>query len=172
MGNSTSTGRGHQQDTVDLGFLIPQGVYTGPRDWNQTVVTQLICERKLAPFYRPLEDYDESWDDDQILAARREPQDTDPSQPESSSARPDSISSSASKTHHKRPSNAKEPTRQPEVAVYRGAVECPICFLVCPIIHINPPHDPIQILSPSITPQTSITQDVVTRLYAQSASFK
>lgn len=137
MGNSTSTGRGHQQDTVDLGSLIPQGVYTGPRDWNQTVVTQLICERRLAPFYRPLEDFDESWDDDQILAARKEPHDSDGSQGESSISRADTISSSASRTHQKRPSNTKEPARQPEAAVYRGAVECPICFLVSSLLHIN-----------------------------------
>lgn len=132
MGNSTSTGRGHQQDTVDFGLLIPQGVYTGPRDWNQTVVTQLICERRLAPFYRPLEDYDESWDDEQILAARKESQETDASQAESSITRTETVSSSTSRTHHKRPSNLKEQARQPEAAVYRGAVECPICFLYYP----------------------------------------
>ena len=138
MGNSTSSGRGHQQDTVDFGFLAPQGVYTGPGDWNQTVVTQLICERKLAPFYRPLEDYDDSWDDEQILAARKETQDSEASQTESSISRADTISSSSSRTHHKRPSNVKEPTRQPDAAVYRGAVECPICFLVCSTVHTCP----------------------------------
>ena len=58
MGNSSSSGRGHHEETVDFGFLTPQGIYTGPRDWNQAIVSQLIVDRKLAPFYRPLEDYD------------------------------------------------------------------------------------------------------------------
>ena len=131
MGNSSSSGRGHHEDTVDFGHLTPQGVYSGPRDWNQTVVAQLICERKLAPFYRPLEEYEDDWDDEQILAARKELTDSDSNQGDASIARAESISSSSSKTHHKRPSAGKEVSRQPEAAIYRGAVECPICFLVC-----------------------------------------
>ena len=126
MGNSASSGRGHHEETVDFGYLTPQGIYTGPRDWNQTIVTQLIIDRKLAPFYRPLEDYDESWDDDQILAARKEP----PEPEGGESSRADSVSSVSAKGHAKRPSAAKEPVRHPEAAIYRGAVECPICFLV------------------------------------------
>ncbi|KAH8107180.1 hypothetical protein BXZ70DRAFT_281649 [Cristinia sonorae] len=132
MGNSSSSGRGHHEDTVDFGHLTPQGVYTGPRDWNQTTVAQLICERKLAPFYRPLEEYDDSWDDEQILAARKEPPESDSNQGEAGITRAESISSSNSRTHHKRPSATKEVVRQPEAAIYRGAVECPICFLYYP----------------------------------------
>ncbi|KAJ3001978.1 hypothetical protein NUW54_g6099 [Trametes sanguinea] len=129
MGNSASSGRGHHEEMVDFGYLTPQGIYTGPRDWNQAVVTQLIIDRKLAPFYRPLEDYDESWDDEQILSARKEPQDADSGE----SSRAESISSSSTiRGHQKRPSAAKEPTRHPEAAIYRGAVECPICFLYYP----------------------------------------
>ncbi|KAI0747937.1 hypothetical protein C8Q80DRAFT_1120547 [Daedaleopsis nitida] len=127
MGNSASSGRGHHDETVDFGYLTPQGIYTGPRDWNQAVVTQLIVERKLAPFYRPLEDYDESWDDEQVLAARKEPP-----EPEGGE-RAESASSASSRGHHaKRPSAAKEPARHPEAAIYRGAMECPICFLYYP----------------------------------------
>ncbi|KAI8998810.1 hypothetical protein BD414DRAFT_476149 [Trametes punicea] len=128
MGNSASSGRGHHEEMVDFGYLTPQGIYTGPRDWNQAVVSQLIIERKLAPFYRPLEDYDESWDDEQILAARKEPPDVEGGE----SSRAESISSTATRGHQKRPSAAKEPTRHPEAAIYRGAVECPICFLYYP----------------------------------------
>ncbi|KAH9952195.1 hypothetical protein B0H21DRAFT_783026 [Amylocystis lapponica] len=133
MGNSSSSGRGHHEETVDFGYLTPQGIYTGSRDWNQTIVAQLICERRLAPFYRPLEDYDESWDDEQILASRKEPQDVEGGQTESSSTRAESISSSTSKAgHHRRPNNNKDVPRYPEAAVYRGAIECPICFLYYP----------------------------------------
>ncbi|KAG5647126.1 hypothetical protein DXG03_001081 [Asterophora parasitica] len=131
MGNSSSSsGRGHHYQSVDYGHLSPQGVYTGPKDWNQAVVTQLICGRRLAPFYRPLEDYEESWDDDQILAARKEPP-----APESDSN--DTVTrieaavqplASPKSSHSKRPGALKEPIK-PEAAVYRGAVECPICFL-------------------------------------------
>ncbi|KAM5539058.1 hypothetical protein V8D89_007281 [Ganoderma adspersum] len=129
MGNSASSGRGHHEDTVDFGYLTPQGIYTGPRDWNQTIVNQLIIERKLAPFYRPLEEYDESWDDDQILAARKEPPEVDGA--ESSRAEPATTSPTV-KGHAKRPSVVREPTRNPEAAIYRGAMECPICFLYYP----------------------------------------
>ncbi len=126
MGNSASSGRGHHEDTVDFGYLTPQGIYTGPRDWNQTIVTQLIVERKLAPFYRPLEEYDESWDDDQILAARKEPPEMDGAEP----SRAEPATSPTVKGHAKRPSVVKEPARNPEAAIYHGAMECPICFLV------------------------------------------
>ncbi|KAI0637162.1 hypothetical protein C8Q77DRAFT_1215944 [Trametes polyzona] len=129
MGNSASSGRGHHEEMVDFGYLTPQGIYTGPRDWNQAVVTQLIVERKLAPFYRPLEDYDDSWDDEQILAARKEPADVEGGEP----SRAESITSVvSSRGHQKRPSAAKEPARNPEAAIYRGATECPICFLYYP----------------------------------------
>lgn len=133
MGNASSSGRGHHEETVDFGYLTPQGIYTGPRDWNQAIVTQLIVDRKLAPFYRPLEDYDESWDDEKILAAMKEPPQVDGAEADSALTRAESSSlhSSSSRTHHKRPSTAaKETPRIPEAGVYRGAAECPICFLV------------------------------------------
>ncbi|KAG6335155.1 hypothetical protein ID866_3939 [Astraeus odoratus] len=129
MGNTgSSSGRPHNDDTVDYGYLTPQGVYTGPRDWNQSVVTKLIIDRKLAPFYRPLEEYSEDWDDEQILAARRDPPDADSSHVDPST-RPDFRESARAAHPTKRSGNLKEPSRIPEAALYRGAVECPICFL-------------------------------------------
>lgn len=138
MGNSaSSSGRGHHEETVDCGQLTPQGIYTGPRDYNQQIVSQLICERKLAPFYRPLEEYEDSWDDDQILAARKVLPESDSNHPEPSSiTRTDSNNTSGHK-HGKRPVVIKESNRTPEAGLYRGAVECPICFLVrWPIHHL------------------------------------
>ncbi|RXW13906.1 hypothetical protein EST38_g11949 [Candolleomyces aberdarensis] len=124
MGNSSSSSRNHEE-TVDYGALVPQGVYTGARDWNQSVVAQLIVARKLAPFYRPLEEYEESWDDDQVLAARKElPEGGENNSETTVRAEPSKAS------HSKRPSAGKE--FRPEVGVYRGAVECPICFLYYP----------------------------------------
>ncbi|KAL0071558.1 SNF1-interacting protein [Marasmius tenuissimus] len=135
MGNSSSSSaRGPQDETVDFGHLLPQGVYTGPRDWNHAIVTQLICQRRLAPFYRPLEDYEDSWTDEQILAARKELPDAENSTDGARSDSPSMMSSNSttSKTsHNKRSNSLKEPSR-PEATIYRGAVECPICFLYYP----------------------------------------
>ncbi|KAG7092287.1 hypothetical protein E1B28_008649 [Marasmius oreades] len=132
MGNSSSSSARRQDETVDLGYLVPQGVYTGPRDWNHAIVTQLICQRRLAPFYRPLEEYDDSWTDEQILAARKEPSDAENSDGTRSDSPPMSANSGSTKlSHGKRANSLKEPSR-PEAAIYRGAVECPICFLYYP----------------------------------------
>lgn len=132
MGNSSSSStRAHQEDTVDFGSLVPQGVYTGPRDWNQAIVSQHIVARKLAPFYRPLEEYDPSWDDDQILAARKELPESDNADTVTRIEAAATAHSNASKSANKRPGLTKESSR-PEAAVYRGAVECPICFLYYP----------------------------------------
>jgi hypothetical protein len=131
MGNSaSSSGRGHHEETVDCGHLTPQGIYTGPRDYNQQIVTQLICERKLAPFYRPLEEYDDTWDDDQILAARKELPESDSNHPESSAITRTDSNNTTTHKHGKKPGVIKETTRSAEAGLYRGAVECPICFLV------------------------------------------
>ncbi|KAH7924561.1 hypothetical protein BV22DRAFT_1195811 [Leucogyrophana mollusca] len=134
MGNSaSSSGRGHHDDSVDYGYLSPQGVYTGPRDWNHSIVTQFIVDRKLAPFYRPLEDYNDDWDDEQIMAARRElPESSDSGHSDVPATRTDSRDLSKPNGQPKRPGALKEPSRCPEAAVYRGAVECPICFLYYP----------------------------------------
>lgn len=130
MGNTLAKDR--HDDTVDLGALIPQGVYTGPQDFNHQIVAQLIIERKLAPFYRPLEDYDDAWDDDRILAARKELPDPSTlvhppgSQPDGPSGPPQPIH-----IKHKSVSRSgKDSVKLSEAAIYRGAVECPICFLV------------------------------------------
>jgi len=131
MGNTgSSSSRGHHEETVDYGYLTPQGVYTGPKDWNHGIVTQFIVDRKLAPFYRPLEDYNENWDDEQILSARRVLPDSDTGHDETSPARVDPRDGSRPANSSKRTGTLKEPSRCPEAAIYRGAVECPICFLV------------------------------------------
>jgi hypothetical protein len=129
MGNSSSSsGRGQHEESVDFGHLTPQGVYSGPRDYNHAIVSQLICARRLAPFYRPLEEYDESWDDDQILAARKVFLDQD-GHPEQPRVEHNHHTNGSRGSHAKRSSLQKEPSK-PEAAIYRGAVECPICFLV------------------------------------------
>ena len=170
MGNSTSSsGRVHHDDTVDFGYLTPQGVYSGTRDWKEDVVTQLIIDRKLAPFYRPLEEYDPSWDDEQILAARKEP--PLPVEHETTGTRSDVTSPTIKSTHHKRPSVTKELPRNTEAAIYRDAAECPICFLVCSFASrtiSNLPNPPL----PSIILPILIVLVAAIRRFVRSVSFR
>jgi len=167
MGNSASSSGRHHDETVDGGQLVPQGVYTGPRDWNPAVVSQLICARRLAPFYRPLEEYDDSWDDDQILSARKDLPVVGAEGNETVTRIEAPLSSKS--THNKRPSSLKEPGK-PEAAIYQGAVECPICFLVRRRRALHDIDSSFGISS--ITLQISITLDAVTRRYVQNALYR
>jgi hypothetical protein len=152
MGNTgSSSSRGHHDETVDYGHLTPQGVYTGPKDWNHGIVTQLIVDRKLAPFYRPLEDFNENWDDEQIMSARRVLQDSDSGHDDASPARVDSRDAPKPINPSKRPGALKDPSRCPEAAVYRGSIECPICFLVRYLLRVM---QSLSTLCLSITPLT------------------
>ena len=149
MGNSSSSARSHHDDTVDFGSLVPQGVYTGPQEWNQAIVAQLVVQRRLAPFYRPLEEYDDSWDDEQILASRKElpenPETAGRDETASTSPPPKPDVGSSFRSHGKRPSAQKEVAKFSEAAVYRGALECPICFLVR-LIPVSNAHKTHQLL--------------------------
>lgn len=51
----------HLADTVkvDEGGLVPNGVYTGPKDYDQHFVRQHIVDRRLAPFCKGSDDEDE-----------------------------------------------------------------------------------------------------------------
>lgn len=126
MGNTSSSTK-TAETRVDHGYLTPHGIYTGPLDWNQHVVGHLILERRLAPFYRPLEDYDESWDDETILANRKGlDSDVDAATAGGGGAQEHPR---YGKSHQQRP--AREVQKVPsEAQMYRGASECPICFMV------------------------------------------
>ncbi|RMZ86026.1 hypothetical protein DV737_g329, partial [Chaetothyriales sp. CBS 132003] len=63
--------RSMREESVDAGYLVTQGVYVGPEDFNKTVVRQLMIERRLAPFWRGLNDFSESWAEHQLMAAAR-----------------------------------------------------------------------------------------------------
>lgn len=61
-------------ETVDGGFLAPYGVHDDEKklDYNDKVVRQFIIDRKLQPFYIPLEDYDDyDYTDDELLKVLR-----------------------------------------------------------------------------------------------------
>lgn len=100
---------------IDGGHLHPQGTYAQRNpDYNHAVVKGLIIEKKLAPFYRGLEDYEEDWEDEEViksLRSLRAGQGQPP--PEGTPA----LTKVADKERR-------------EARAYKGAAECPICFLV------------------------------------------
>ncbi|GKZ37871.1 SNF1-interacting protein [Aspergillus brasiliensis] len=63
--------RSMKEEHVDGGYLVTQGVYTGSEDFNKAVVRQLMIERRLAPFWRGLNDFSDSWTEHQLMAAAR-----------------------------------------------------------------------------------------------------
>ncbi|KAH6880775.1 hypothetical protein B0T10DRAFT_411599 [Thelonectria olida] len=63
--------RSIREEHVDGGYLVTLGTYTGTEDFSKPVVRQLLIERKLAPFWRGLEDWSSSWNEHQLIAAAR-----------------------------------------------------------------------------------------------------
>ncbi|KAF3761877.1 hypothetical protein M406DRAFT_348037 [Cryphonectria parasitica EP155] len=63
--------RSLREEHVDGGYLVTMGVYVGTEDFSKQVVRQLQIERKLAPFWRGLNDFSETWAEHQIVAAAR-----------------------------------------------------------------------------------------------------
>jgi hypothetical protein len=174
--------------TFDGGSLGPHGIYSHEPDYNPNHVIRFIRERRLAPFYKGLDDYEEEWTDYQLAGMVREgklPPTPEPPSPKSPDVGPGSIPPSNSSTPslllppsvdqhghiilpgsprlrgmsviesgsdpnlHSQPtvplkdkrsrpraqtigSSTIVPTRgKPlEAVVYRGAIECPVCFLV------------------------------------------
>ncbi|SPO05549.1 related to regulator protein Sip5 [Cephalotrichum gorgonifer] len=63
--------RSMREEHVDGGFLVTMGMYKGREDFSKPVVRQLQIERKLAPFWRPLDvDVDDLNDTQLVYAAR------------------------------------------------------------------------------------------------------
>ncbi|KAI9673494.1 MAG: SNF1-interacting protein [Caeruleum heppii] len=63
--------RSLRDESVDGGYLVTLGVYTGAEDFNKPIVRQLMIERRLAPFFKGLNEHSESWKDHQLVAAVR-----------------------------------------------------------------------------------------------------
>ncbi|CCG22556.1 transcription factor [Candida orthopsilosis Co 90-125] len=53
-------------ENVDGGFLAPYGTYKSNLDFDTDIVRSLIVNRELSPFFTPLQDYDQSWTDDEL----------------------------------------------------------------------------------------------------------
>ena len=63
--------RSMKEEHVDGGYLVTQGTYTGTEDFNKGIVRQLMVERRVAPFWRGLNDHEDSWTENQLVAAAR-----------------------------------------------------------------------------------------------------
>ncbi|KAI0465594.1 hypothetical protein F4859DRAFT_376066 [Xylaria cf. heliscus] len=63
--------RSMKEEHVDGGYLVTMGVYTASEDFSKSVVRQLQIERKIAPFWRGLDDFNDTWAEHQIIAAAR-----------------------------------------------------------------------------------------------------
>lgn len=91
--------RSMKEEHVDGGYLVTQGVYTGTEDFNKAVVRQFMVERRIAPFWRGLNDFKEDWTEHQLVAAARglpiPPADQIPSELDKSSSIEDPRSSNA-----------------------------------------------------------------------------
>ncbi|KAI0204429.1 hypothetical protein F4808DRAFT_474944 [Astrocystis sublimbata] len=90
-----------KQEHVDGGYLVTLGIYSAAEDYSKPIVRQLQIERKIAPFWRGLDDFKDTWTEHQIIAAARgleiPPADVVPehlvSQPRPSAHSPDPSSS-------------------------------------------------------------------------------
>ncbi|KAL8666971.1 MAG: hypothetical protein Q9168_007358 [Polycauliona sp. 1 TL-2023] len=63
--------RSMREEHVDGGYLVTQGVYTGIEDFDKAGVRQLMIERRIAPFWRGLNDFNDAWTENQLIAAAR-----------------------------------------------------------------------------------------------------
>lgn len=61
-----------EEKLIDGGHTLPLGLYQVNHDFSQPIVRQLIQDRKLAPFYQGLEDYEDDWDVTEIVDQLRE----------------------------------------------------------------------------------------------------
>ncbi|KAH3673216.1 hypothetical protein WICMUC_003834 [Wickerhamomyces mucosus] len=54
-------------ENVDGGYLAPYGIYNSNLDYNISIVKDCIIERRMAPFYLPLQDYSPDWSDQKLV---------------------------------------------------------------------------------------------------------
>lgn len=54
-------------ENVDGGFLAPYGTYKSNLTYDTETIRRLIINRQLAPFYTPLQDFDQNWSDEELI---------------------------------------------------------------------------------------------------------
>lgn len=135
--NNVRSSAEEQINHIDGGPLVLEGgVYTAPQDWKKNAVRALQLARRLAPFYKGLDEYDPAWSEADLLRVLRKslPQSpynrallTAPSDPEGNSFE--------SNTRVEDTPVRRQTSQRPAFAamLYQNAVECPICFLFYPV---------------------------------------
>ncbi|BGP37905.1 SNF1-interacting protein [Rhodotorula kratochvilovae] len=70
-GSSSSAARAHQDEprVVDGGWTDPQSLLYARLEYHRPTVHKLIADRKLAPFYLGLQDFEDDWPVDRIVDA-------------------------------------------------------------------------------------------------------
>ncbi|KAJ4152863.1 hypothetical protein LMH87_009383 [Akanthomyces muscarius] len=63
--------RSLREEHVDGGYLVTLGTYVGTEDYSKPAVRQLQIERRMAPFWRGLNDWSSNWAEHQLVAAAR-----------------------------------------------------------------------------------------------------
>jgi hypothetical protein len=144
---------------VDGGHLTPQGLYAlrpAAQDYSHQIVKGLILDKKLAPFYRGLEDYEDDWTDEQVMTGLKEVRAAQAEQEAAQQQEQEALAPLAGSSgtaggsgglaagtlkkglkivgggKDKREEKEKLADRErKEARAYKGSVECPICFLVC-----------------------------------------
>lgn len=168
--------------------LLPYGGHLSPQnphalslaqahDYSKTVVTNLILEARLAPFYRGLEDYEESFTEEDIGRILTDLREKDYEENVANSVveamkaeRERTVGSVKKKIGiHKSRENRLEEEKlerdKRERRAYLGAIECPICFLVS-ICSKGKGFDG------RIIPRTSIPRDAANNPSAPNVSFR
>ncbi|KAK3811153.1 MAG: hypothetical protein J3Q66DRAFT_351162 [Benniella sp.] len=125
MGNTSTK---EKSDHVDGGALLPHGVYSGPQDYDFRIVQRLILQRKLAPFYKGLEDWDDNEDALEEKAKQLKTAAASASSPSGARQGHARTTSTQSQTRANHMTEAERDMRR----LYQGAIECPICFLYYP----------------------------------------
>ncbi|EKG20581.1 Protein SIP5 [Macrophomina phaseolina MS6] len=80
-----------REEGVDGGYLVTLGTYTGPEDFSKPIVRQLMIERRLAPFWKGLNDHEDTWTEAQLVCianGRPLPAPDEPLPPDLEPARP------------------------------------------------------------------------------------
>jgi hypothetical protein len=129
---------GHLSPQNPHALALPQA-----HDYSKTIVTGLIMEAKLAPFYRGLDDFEEDWTEDQVAKALQEVQNSVTERIKEEKEMGKGVGSVTKKMIHRKSDARKDEESQErdkrERRAYIGAIECPICFLVrqAPIVEAD-----------------------------------
>ena len=131
---------GHLSAQNPHALALPQAM-----DYSKTIVTRLVMEARLAPFYRGLEDYEEGFTEEDISRILDEVREQDyegnvqNSVVEQTKLERDGPSKVGQqvvkkiglhKARETRQAGEREEAFRREKKAYVGALECPICFLV------------------------------------------